>query len=102
MIDAKQAKMTADFLAGIAEPTRIRIIDALKTGPKHVTEIATVLNIEIVNASHHLGVMRQNGLVQDEKKGRFVIYSLSPLFQAAPGGATVASFGWCNLEIQPS
>ena len=50
----------------------------LRTGSKNVTELAKLLNVEIVNVSHHLGVLRQAGLVQDEKHGRFVVYSLHP------------------------
>ena len=78
MTDPKQAKQCAELLQAIAEPNRIRIIECLRTGSKNVTELAKLLNVEIVNVSHHLGVLRQAGLVQDEKHGRFVVYSLHP------------------------
>ena len=67
-----------ELLQAIAEPNRIRIIECLRTGSKNVTELAKLLSVEIVNVSHHLGVLRQAGLVQDEKQGRFVVYSLHP------------------------
>ena len=49
------------------EANRIRIIECLRTGSKNVTELAKALNVEIVNVSHHLGVLRTAGLVQKEQ-----------------------------------
>lgn len=69
-------KSMAEWLQGVAEPNRIAILKALSTGSKNVTELAKLLNVEIVNVSHHLGVLRQGGIVTDEKHGRFVVYSL--------------------------
>lgn len=66
----------AVWLQGIAEPNRLMIVRALAKGAKNVTDLATELKSEIVNVSHHLGVMRTAGLVQSKKDGRFVIYWL--------------------------
>ncbi len=100
MTDTKQAKQCADLLQAIAEPNRIRIIECLRTGSKNVTELARLLSVEIVNVSHHLGVLRQAGLVQDEKDGRFVIYSLSPKhFNNDSTKVTYLDLGWCRIEI---
>src|SRR5215211_9214362 len=88
MTDPKQAKQCAELLQAIAEPNRIRIIECLRTGSKNVTELAKLLNVEIVNVSHHLGVLRQAGLVQDEKHGRFVVYSLHPKIFINEGKST--------------
>jgi len=96
--NSKTAKQCAETLAGIAEPNRIQIIDILLTGPKNVTEIAKALKTEIVNASHHLGVLRAAGLVEHKKDGRFVIYSLDPKFMTGKKGATL-DLGWCKVEI---
>src|SRR6266513_3030481 len=96
----KSAKHCADMLAALAEPNRIRIIECLRTGEKNVTELAKLLNVEIVNVSHHLGVLRQAGLVQDEKHGRFVVYSLHPKhFTNDNTKATYLDLGWCRVEI---
>ena len=100
MTDPKQAKQCAELLQAIAEPNRIRIIDALRTGQKNVTELAKLLNVEIVNVSHHLGVLRQAGLVHDEKHGRFVVYSLhQKYFTNENSKATYLDLGWCRIEI---
>lgn len=100
MTDVKQAQTCATLLQAIAESNRIRIIDCLRTGPKNVTELANLLKVEIVNVSHHLGVLRLGGLVLAEKKGRFVIYSLhDKYFDNANAKATHLDLGWCKIEI---
>jgi len=100
MTDPKKAKQCAEILSGIADPNRIRIIECLRTGSKNVTELAKLINVEIVNVSHHLGVLREVGLVQDEKHGRFVVYSLHPkVFNNDDPKATVVDLGWCKIEI---
>lgn len=100
MTDAKVAADCAKKLQALAELNRIRIIDCLRTGQKNVTELATLLNVEIVNVSHHLGVLRAAELVNDVKDGRFVIYSLNPQFFSNDStNSTFANFGWCKIEI---
>ncbi|VTT99048.1 family transcriptional regulator : Transcriptional regulator, ArsR family OS=Pirellula staleyi (strain ATCC 27377 / DSM 6068 / ICPB 4128) GN=Psta_1414 PE=4 SV=1: HTH_20 [Gemmataceae bacterium] len=100
MTDKKQAKDCADMLQAIAEPNRIRIIECLRGGSKNVTQLAKELGVEIVNVSHHLGVLRTAGLVQDEKNGRFVVYSLHPkIFNNDSAKATHLDLGWCRIEI---
>jgi ArsR family transcriptional regulator len=100
MTDPKQAKQVADLLQALAEPNRIRIVECLRSGSKNVTELARLLTSEIVNVSHHLGVLREAGLVVDEKDGRFVNYSLHPsVFNNSDPKATYLDLGWCRIEI---
>jgi ArsR family transcriptional regulator, nickel/cobalt-responsive transcriptional repressor len=100
MTDHKQAEKCAELLSAIAEPNRIRIIECLRTGAKNVTELAKMLNIEIVNVSHHLGVLRHAELVQEDKQGRFVFYTLHPnYFKNESVKATYLDLGWCRIEI---
>jgi ArsR family transcriptional regulator len=63
MSDKVQVKKCADLLQAIAEPNRISIIECLWDGSKNVTELAKLLDVKIVNVSHHLGVLRSAGLV---------------------------------------
>ena len=100
MIDEKTAKDCADLLQALGEPSRIRIVDFLRSGSKNVTEISRLMREEIVNVSHHLGVLRDAGLVEDRKDGRFVIYSLHPrFFRSDASNATCLDLGWCRVEI---
>src|SRR5262245_43574071 len=78
MIDFVDAKRVAGMLAAVGEPTRMMILYRLAQGPHHVGQLAGALNVPMVNMSHHLGVMRQAGLLEDEKDGRRVVYRFRP------------------------
>ena len=100
MVDEKLAQECADLLQALGEPNRIQIIDLLRTGSKNVTEISRLMHQEIVNVSHHLGVLREVGLVEDVRDGRFIIYSLHPkYFRNESSNSTGLDFGWCRVEI---
>jgi len=100
MSDKAQVEKCSKLLQAIAEPNRIRIIECLWDGSKNVTELATLLDVKIVNVSHHLGVLRSAGLVRQEKKGRFVVYSLHPeYFNTTNSAVTNLDLGWCQLVI---
>ena len=76
MIDAHDAKKMAELFNAVAEPTRVLVLQHLTNGPLHVGKLAELVGIPIVNMSHHLGVMRLAGVLDDDKKGRRVIYSI--------------------------
>ncbi|MDB5306118.1 MAG: ArsR family transcriptional regulator [Gemmataceae bacterium] len=78
MIAFPDAKKVAGMLAAVGEPTRMRILYRLAQGPHHVGQLAEMIGVPMVNMSHHLGVMRQAGLLEDEKDGRRVIYRFRP------------------------
>lgn len=57
--------------------TRIRIIELLKSkGPLGANKIAEVLGITPAAVSQHLKVLRQAGLVRNERKGYWIPYSI--------------------------
>jgi DNA-binding transcriptional ArsR family regulator len=97
-----QPKRCAELLAALAAPERLRIIRYLRDGPRNVTEIAEMLKTPVVNASHHLGVLRHAGLVRNEKQGRFVLYSLPPNVFRAEGETNPTehlNLGCCRIEL---
>jgi DNA-binding transcriptional ArsR family regulator len=102
MNDAWQSERCARMLRALADPDRLRIVQCLRDGPRHVSELAGLLGEEVVNVSHHLGVLRHAALVRDEKQGRFVVYSLHPdVFHpdGAERGTEHLDLGCCRLEI---
>jgi DNA-binding transcriptional ArsR family regulator len=78
MTEFTDARKVAALLAAVAEPTRLRVLWQLAKSPQHVGALADMIDIPMVNMSHHLGVMRQAGVLDDEKDGRKVIYKLRP------------------------
>jgi DNA-binding transcriptional ArsR family regulator len=100
--DPLQPKRCAELLAALAAPERLRIVRFLRDGPRNVTEIAEMLKAPAVNVSHHLTVLRHAGLIKNEKRGRFVLYSLCPGVlcaddEGAPGDRL--DLGCCRLEL---
>ncbi|MBP3957273.1 winged helix-turn-helix transcriptional regulator [Gemmata sp. G18] len=78
MTEFAEARKVAALLDAVAEPTRLCVLWQLAKGPQHVGKLAELVDIKMVNMSHHLGVMRQAGVLEDEKDGRQVIYRLRP------------------------
>lgn len=85
MIEYQEARRIAGILAAVGEPTRMLILHQLTQGSLYVGQLSEQLNIPMVNMSHHLGVMRQAGLVQDSKQGRRVMYAVNPELFSLPG-----------------
>lgn len=105
MKDNLESDRCARLLRAMADPERLKIIQCLRGGPKNVGQIAELLGEEIVNVSHHLGVLRQAGLALDERQGRFIVYRLHPdIFRPQPksGRADHLDLGCCRLEIPKS
>jgi DNA-binding transcriptional ArsR family regulator len=74
--EKRDPRSAAEWLSGIAEPTRLTILKVLATGAKTVTDLAKACETEMVNISHHVNLMKQLGLLTVERDGRFMRYSL--------------------------
>ena len=74
--DPLQPRRCAELLSALAAPERLQIVRLLAGGPHNVTQIIEALKIAPLNVSHHLTVLKNAGLIQGEKQGRFVLYSL--------------------------
>jgi DNA-binding transcriptional ArsR family regulator len=68
--------MSSAFKAIAAEPRR-RILNHLAGGPMTVGEIAAKFDMATPSISKHLSVLREAGLVHEQKRGQFVIYSVA-------------------------
>ncbi len=61
----------------LADPTRRKILELLKERELTAGEISEYFNMTKPSISNHLKILKQADLVQDEKRGQFVIYSLN-------------------------
>jgi len=61
----------------LSDPARIRIIKLLEKKSMCVCELTRVLGAGQPNVSHHLGILKDAGLVNDVKDGLWVNYELS-------------------------
>ena len=65
-------------LTALADPTRRRVFEALRSGPKPVGEIAYCVPVSRPAVSQHLKVLKGAGLVSEETQGTRHIYSIDP------------------------
>lgn len=90
-IPAGLAELIAERLKVIGDPNRIRILDLLRQGERTVGDIADELSTSQQNASKHLGVLQQAGIVGRRKQGtstycRVVDASVFDLCELVCGG----------------
>ena len=69
-------KKRSEIMKALAHPTRLFIVDFLADGEKCVCEIVEQVGVDISTISKHLSVMKNAGLVADEKRGLNVFYKL--------------------------
>lgn len=76
-IPAELAEVIAQRLRVIGDPTRIRLLDSLRVGERSVGELAELLGTSQQNASKHLGVLLQAGIVGRRKDGTTSRYAIA-------------------------
>lgn len=69
--------MTSVF-HGLADPTRLAVIERLTAGPAPVSELARPFPMALPSFLQHLSVLEDCGLVTSRKSGRVRTYSLAP------------------------
>ncbi len=61
----------------LGEPARLRILDALRSGPQSVGELVGTTGLNQANASKHLQLLHRLGFILRSRQGLFVRYSLA-------------------------
>lgn len=65
-----------DVWKALADPTRRKILSLLKKQDMNAGEIAAKFNMTKPSISNHLNILKQADLVDAEKQGQNVVYSL--------------------------
>ncbi len=74
-LTAEQADRAANILKALAHPIRISILDYLDEGKKlNVKEIHELLGIEQSTTSHHLGILKDKGVLSSKREGKNTYY----------------------------
>jgi len=66
------------LLKALADPLRLRVIQALGQGERCVCDLTSELHLAQSRLSFHLRVLRQAGLISAREQGRWVYYRLRP------------------------
>jgi ArsR family transcriptional regulator len=60
----------------LAHPARLFMVEQLEDGEKCVCELTAMLDLDTSTVSKHLSVLKNAGVVSDEKRGLLVYYSI--------------------------
>jgi len=69
-------KTQARIIKALAHPTRLFIVDELSKGERCVRDLTDLIEVEMPTVSRHLSLLRNAGLLEDEKRGAQVFYRL--------------------------
>ena len=73
----RKVQLLAKLYRGLSDPSRLAILDALRSGPLVVSEIIAATGLSQSNVSNHLSCLYECDLVLREQDGRYVRYRLS-------------------------
>jgi DNA-binding transcriptional ArsR family regulator len=76
-LPAALVEVIAERFRILAEPMRIRLLDALREGPATVQELQQATGASQQNVSKHLGLLLRSGLVSRRKEGNFSLYAIA-------------------------
>ncbi len=71
-----QLKRQARLFKALAHPGRLLIVQELSRGERCVCELTSLLGVQMPTVSRHLALLRDTGIVEDEKRGTQVFYRL--------------------------
>lgn len=68
----------SEIFRALSDPTRRAVLDRLLAGEKNATELREGLEISQPAVSQHIAVLRGAGLINEERAGRHINYSVNP------------------------
>ena len=69
-------KQKAEVFKALGHPTRLQIVEKLAEGELCVCHILEMFNIDMSTLSRHLSVLKNTGVVTNERRGKNIYYSL--------------------------
>ena len=66
-----------DTFKALSDPTRREILSLLKQGSMTGGQIGEHFDTSGATVSHHLTILRQAGLIEDRKSGKYIYYELN-------------------------
>lgn len=67
----------AETFKALSDPTRREILNLLRNGPLSAGEIAEHFTMTGASISHHLSILKYAGIIDDEKRGKYIYYYLN-------------------------
>ena len=100
---AREVKVAYDWvpvLKALADSTRLRIVNALLTGPRSVNDIVEAVGVSQYNVSKHLRILRHAGIVEVEPDGTRRHYGIvEDIRHRLTKGGRVLDLGCCEFRF---
>ncbi len=61
----------------LSDPNRREILNLLKDGPMTAGEIVEHFQVSGATISHHLNMLKESGLILDDRQGKYIYYELN-------------------------
>lgn len=71
-----QCEARAKVIKALGHPSRVFMVEELSRGERCVCELTEMVGADVSTVSKHLSVLKNAGIVTDEKRGSQVFYSL--------------------------
>ncbi len=85
-----------DNAKALADPSRVRVLCALRENELCVCQIVELLGLATSTVSKHMSILRQAGLVESRKEGRWVYYRRP---DAGVPAVTRSALAWCDASL---
>lgn len=76
-LDDRALSQVAEYFRALAEPLRLKLLNALRSGPLNVTELTALVGSSQANISKHLSQLAKCGLVRRSARGTSVFYEIA-------------------------
>ena len=70
-------QQVAAYFQALSEPTRLSLLNLLRSGERNVGELAELCGFTAANVSRHLSLLMRHGLVVREARGTAVYYRIA-------------------------
>ena len=82
----------------LSDPTRREILRLLRDRAKTAGEIGSHFDMAGATISHHLSVLREAGLISDQRRGKYIYYELNLSVLDEITGCIASLKGGCDHE----
>ncbi len=72
----RQLEVRARIVKSLAHPARLFVVQTLLEGERCVCELTELIGSDISTVSKHLALLKNAGIIQDEKRGNKIFYKL--------------------------
>ncbi len=74
--NAYYLELRAKIFKALGHPSRLKMVESLFAGERCVCELQAMVGSDISTVSKHLNILKEAGILQDERRGTNIYYSL--------------------------